>query len=137
MADGWIKLHRRFLDSSVWENHNLTRFWLWCLLRASHLSVKARVRYIEVGLQPGQFVFGRKQAAIDTGLSEREVRTCVEALQRENAIIVANHSTKQFSVITIVNWDSYQDTKKQNDQPFAMDRQAATRQRPRTRMIKN
>lgn len=131
MADGWIKLHRKFLSSSIWENPNLARFWIWCLLKASHSSVKARVRYIEVELAPGQFVFGRAKAAEDTGLSEQEVRTCVKALELEKTISLTKHSTRQFSVLTICKWDSYQIEKQSSNQPFTGE-PPTSHQRPTT-----
>ena len=126
--EGWIKLHRRLLESSVWGNHNLTRFWIWCLLKASHSSVKTRIRYIEVELSPGQFVFGRPKAAEETGLSEDEVRTCVKVLKAENAIAVTTHFTKQFSILTINKWDRYQGGDGDIPQPFT--REAPTRPQP-------
>ena len=117
VSNGWIKLHRCLLDSTVWENHNLTRFWIWCLLKASHSAVKNRSRYNEVGLSPGQFIFGRITAASETGLSERTIRTCVKALKAEGNIYIAEHPTRQFSIITIVNWDRYQGEHEAGDQP--------------------
>lgn len=119
MRSGWVKLHRCFLASSIWKNVNLTRFWIWCLLKASHARNKTRVRYIEVELAPGQFVFGRQMAAKETGMTEDEIRTCVKALKMENAIDVASHSTRQFSVLSVVKWERYQVAEANAPRPFA------------------
>jgi hypothetical protein len=59
-----------------------------------------------VELQPGQLIFGRKQAAKELELSERTIRTCLEKLKNlENLTIKA---TNKFSIITINNWETYQ-----------------------------
>jgi len=60
------------------KNPKVLSFWVYCLLKASHKPLKAIVGYQQVSLQPGQFVFGRKKTAEETGLSEREIRTCLE-----------------------------------------------------------
>ncbi len=71
-----------------------------------------------VDLQPGQFVFGRKKAAQELGMSEQNIRTCVDHLRRlEN---IAIKSTNKYSVITIINWVAYQQdqpTDQPTDQP--------------------
>lgn len=119
MAEGWVKLHRCFLSSSILRNGNMARFWVWCLLKASHSSVKARHGYIEAELSPGQFIFGREKAAEETGLTSDEVRTCVKALKAENSISVTTHFTRQFSILTLLNWGRYQNELRENPQPFA------------------
>lgn len=106
MKEGWIKLWRQCLDHGWLKNGDLWRFWCWCLLRANHEPCTTMVGYKKVELQAGQFVFGRKAASLDLDMSQQTVRTCVKNLTLlENLTI---KSTKQFSVITITNWTSYQ-----------------------------
>lgn len=131
MADGWVKLHRRLLHSSMMKNPKLTHFWIWCLLRATHTSVKVLVGYEEVELSPGQLIFGRVKAAAETGLAEQEIRTCVKALKSTKSIEVTTHSTRQFSIITITKWADYQIEKEESNQPFTMG-QPTSNQRPTT-----
>lgn len=123
MYRGYIKLWRKTLDSSIWENHNLFRFWVWCLLRASHQGKEVLVGFQKITLNPGQFVFGLHKAAQETGLSPRQSRTCINALKiMENLTI---KSTNKYSIISIINWDSYQQTENINDnQP---DKQATSK----------
>lgn len=121
MTKGWVKVYRQFLESSTWRNHNLSRFWIWCLLKASHSSVKTRVRYTEVELSPGQFVFGRPKAAEETGLPEDVIRTCVKTLKADKTIAVTNHFTRQFSILTVLNWEGYQSEEFKNPRPFTRD----------------
>jgi len=88
-------------------------------LKASHKGVYIIVGYQKVNLLPGQFVFGRKKASKETGLTEREIRTIIDFLKTSGNLTIK--STNKFSIITIVNWRTYQadevDNDQQNDQP--------------------
>jgi|GEM_PF-3129951 hypothetical protein len=103
---GWVKLWRKTLESPIWKNPDLMRVWTWCLLKANYTESGDMVRYREVSLRPGQFLTGRHRAARETGLSEQTLRTCLSALESNHQII--RKSTNKYSIITIVNWDTYQ-----------------------------
>jgi len=105
--EGYIKLWRKSQESPVWDNINLWRFWTWCLMKATYKARVVKVGYQDVPLGPGQFIFGRHKASLETKLSERTIRTCCRHLENmENLTIKA---TKRFSVITILNWEKYQE----------------------------
>lgn len=64
------------------------------------------VGYQEVHLQPGQFIFGRRKAAEETGLSEKQIRLCMDTLKfRSN---VAIKTASKFSIVSIINLETYQ-----------------------------
>lgn len=126
MEGGWIKLWRAFLHSPIWQNPNLCRFALYCLMKATHKETKVAVGYKRVVLQPGQFVFGRKQAAKETKLSERTIRTCLTSLEKEHGFLTSQ-MTNRYSVISICKWELYQHRENENDQP---NDQQATSKRP-------
>jgi len=83
------------------------------------------VGFQAVKLQPGQLIFGRKSAAEELKMSERQIRTCLEKLKKTQNVTIK--TTNKFSIITIVNWPTYQQTEKQNDQ---QNDQHATSKRP-------
>jgi hypothetical protein len=57
-------------------------------------------------LEPGQFVCGRKQIAKELNMTERQVRYYFSTLElRQNLVI---KTSNKFSVVTVVNWQSYQ-----------------------------
>jgi hypothetical protein len=107
MHRGYVKLWRKSIDGGWLSNPNLWAFWCYCLLRANHRPCKVILGFTEIELEPGQFVFGRKQASKDIGLSEQTVRTCLQTLKSTSNITIK--STNKFSIITIINWNSYQD----------------------------
>lgn len=103
---GWVKLWRKSLDSGLPQNLELWGFWCWCILKASHQHHKQMVGNQIVELQPGQFVFGRKKASQELNVSEKKIRTYLKKL--ENLQNVAIKRTNKFSIVSIVNWDIYQ-----------------------------
>jgi len=82
-----------------------------------HLMLEAQYQdgyYMGVEIKRGQLATGRKQLSADTGLSEREVRTCLDRLVNDQQIVIK--TTNRFSIITICNYDSWQCNEKVNDQ---------------------
>lgn len=106
MREGYIKLWRKSLDNGWLKNHDLWVFWSYCLLRANHTSVIVKIGFQEIPLQAGQFIFGRVQAAKDLAMSEWKIRNCLDFLKKAGNLTIK--TTNKFSIITIVNWDTYQ-----------------------------
>lgn len=104
--EGWIKLYRQLITNGWLKNHNLLVVWIYCLLKTSHKPMTIPVGYQEVHLQPGQFIFGRRKAAEETGLSEKQIRLCMTQLKfRRN---VAIKMASKYSIVSIINWEAYQ-----------------------------
>ena len=98
MPEGYIKLWRKSLDSPVWDNPKVWRFWTWCLMKASHKDIDIMVGYQNITLQPGQFVFGLNNASLETKLSIQSIRTCLSILKNDDSITVKS-TNKYFHVI--------------------------------------
>jgi len=108
---GWVKAHRRMLNSWVFGKSKRLYLWMWCLLRAAYSPHWWRG---EVQLEPGQFVFGRQRAADVLDLSVSEVRLLMSQFEKRNMIV--RKRTSQYSIITIVNWETYQSNENENHQ---------------------
>ena len=114
MNRGYVRLWRKSLDAGWIRNHKLWAFWSYCLMKASWTEYDAIVGLQVVHLLPGQFIFGRKKAAEETGLTEREIRDRLEALKREGNLTIK--TTNKFSIISIINWAIYQGEDSEKDQ---------------------
>ena len=111
---GWIKLHRKLKDSLVFDNPDLLKVWIWCLLKATHDDYIQMIGLQEVELKKGQFIFGRKVAANELKMSESKTYRLIKKLENmQNLNIKANN---KFSVITIENWEIYQSDNNNNEQ---------------------
>lgn len=122
MCRGYIKFWRRTLDSEIWKNQKLFRFWTYCLLKATHQPIVSVVGYQNIDLLPGQFIFGRKKAAKETSLSEREIRTCLDYLIKSQNL--TSKTTNHYTILTVVNWGIYQSKENANDQQTTSKRPA-------------
>lgn len=114
MAEGWIKLHRKLNDWEWKTKPDTFNLFIHILLNANHKAGKWR----GVDVPVGSLLTGRKSLSLETGLSERKVRTALTNLKSTNELTI--QSTNEYSIITITNWKSYQ----QSDQPKANERPA-------------
>ena len=110
---GWVRLDRGIIGTTIWKNHNLFRVWVWCLMRASWAERSITVGLTKVYLEPGQFVFGRKAAAEELGVSPSTLYDCLQRLVADNKLDIKSDNKK--SVITVVNWVLYQSESTQSD----------------------
>lgn len=100
-------MHRQALHNGWLQNHRLWAFWCYCLLKASHKPTTVRVGFQEVPLEAGQFVFGREKAARELKMTVKQIRTCLAGLKSGGNVAVKTAS--KYSVITVVNWSTYQE----------------------------
>jgi hypothetical protein len=117
MSDGFIHLWRQSIDSRVFKNPDLWKVWTWCLMKATYkerwVEMKTGKSKIEVHLQPGQFVFGRKSAAKELGMPESSVRNRMKKLKNMRNVDIKED--RQYSTISIVNWEGYQECEEKED----------------------
>lgn len=107
MANGnWLKLNRCILQSSVFDNPNVLKVWIWCLCKATHTDHEQLVGLQIVKLKPGQFVFGRHVAAEQLNLKETSVYKYMKLLESLGNISI--NSNNKFSVVTVENWEKFQ-----------------------------
>src|SRR5699024_8736763 len=113
------------LHSNIFQNEKLFKVFMYCLMKATHSEHKQLVGKQFVDLEKGQFVFGRKKAALELNMKESTVRDYINLLKQDNAIRIK--STNKFSIITIVNWEVHQheddDDRQQNDSKMTTERQ--------------
>jgi hypothetical protein len=106
MQDGYVKLWRKTLEKGWLSNHKLWVFWSWCLMRASYLEHDVIVGFQTVHLMPGDFIFGINAASRELNISAQSIRTILNRLKTAQNLTIK--ITNKFSVISVVNWDTYQ-----------------------------
>jgi len=83
---------------------------IYLMLRANH----AYGEWNGIPIQRGQILTGRKSISDKLCITERAVRTCLKNLKATGEIAIETTSTH--SIITICNYDVYQDTNFDSDQ---------------------
>ena len=123
IMQGWVKLHRRLLSWEWYQNSDMVHLFVHLLMKANHEPKPWQG--ITVG--KGQLIAGRKKLSADTGLSEGKVRACLDRLVATSEITIK--ATNRFSVITLLNWDTYQ-SQEDAQQPAEQPASAPTNNQP-------
>jgi hypothetical protein len=104
--DGWIKLHRKSIESAVFQNPNLWKAWCWCLMRANHKENKFLFGGEEIHINSGQFITGRFEGAEQCGMKPSTFRDQLRKLKALGNIDTTSDNKK--TLITVINWGHYQ-----------------------------
>ena len=99
---GWVKIHRQFLDWEWYDDNNTKILFIHLLLKANHKPKKYRGKLIQIG----QHVTGLEVLCKETGLSIQKIRTAISKLKSTNEITIKTSS--KGTVIQIVNYTKYQ-----------------------------
>ena len=109
MDGSYIKLSRGLLDWEWYSDINTTRAFIHMLLKANWRDGNFK----GVPVPRGSFVSSIGKLASETGLTEREIRTAILHLKTTGE--VTSKTTNKYTVFTVVKYDLYQTTDKQND----------------------
>ena len=110
---GWVKLSQDiFNDEDIVSDDTLFKTWIFCLVSAAYQPTKIKIKvgrgYREMPLLRGQFILQRNISSKTIKLSPERLRNNINKLSQLGKI--TKKSTNQFSVISIVNYDSYNGT---------------------------
>lgn len=109
-SDGnYVKIFRSMLDWEWYQDINTKTLFLHMLLKANWKAGK----FQGTTVPRGSFVSSIKTLAMETTLTEREIRTGISHLKMTGE--VTSQSTNKFTVFTVINYDLYQSNDRQND----------------------
>lgn len=106
---GFIKIHRKILNWEWYSDINTTRIFFHLLLTANFKPNKWHGHDIA----RGQLITSLANLAKSTSLSVRSVRTSLTKLKTTQELTIK--TTKTFSLITLTNYDLYQEINLKND----------------------
>lgn len=107
--DGWIKIHRKFLDWEWYDDINTKVVFLHLLLLANHEDKNWRGQII----LRGQLVTSINNLSKSIGLSAQQTRTSLNKLKSTNEITIK--STNKYTTVTIVKYNDYQVNENKNN----------------------
>lgn len=102
MDGNWIKVYRKLGEWEWHDSPEMVTMWIHLLIFANTKETKWHGQTIG----RGQMATSLQRLADLTGLSVRQVRTCLDRL--ESSGCVTNKATNSHRVITICNFESYQ-----------------------------
>jgi predicted transcriptional regulator len=107
--EGYIKLHRKILDNAIFRKPKVSHLFNYCLLRANWSDKTICWNGQPLVVERGSFITGRKQIALETGLSEQNVRYALRTLHTFGMVKPSSEkSTSKFTYLTICNYNDYQ-----------------------------
>lgn len=120
MKSGYIKVHRRILDSAIWKNDRDFKLAMTCTLLANWQPSTMQFRNVDksgdkLDIQRGEFVTSIRTLAKKTGtLSIKQTRTSLKRLEKLEFLVMkkgaqqrAQHGAQRFSFIKVINYDRY------------------------------
>lgn len=100
--EGWIKIHRNFLEWEWFDDSNTLKLFLYCILRANHEDKKWK----GIIIKRGTFITSYDHLSKDLCLSVKQIRTSLSKLKRTGEM--ASESNNQHTVIEVIKYNDYQ-----------------------------
>lgn len=113
-SGGYVKVHRKIVDSAVWHDEGLLKVFMWCIIRASYRVKGFKFYGEEEKLEVGQFITGRFSASEELHMHESRVYRALKHLEEWGMIRLKSDNKR--TVITVCNYGAYQDPKTQREQ---------------------
>ncbi len=111
-----MKIHRSILLHPVFQDSELLHVFLYCLAKANHKPGRVLFPQSEEGeltVERGQFIFGQRKAAKETGVNARTAHRKLILLEKLG--ILSRSVSRRFTVVTVNNYSRYQDNPNQVD----------------------
>ena len=106
----YIKLDRKITEWEWFTDGNTLKLWIYLLANAQYKDTKFK----GIEIKRGQIITGRKKLAECLGMSERQIRSCLNHLKKTQEVTIK--ATNRFTLITIVKYDFYQGGGDDSDQ---------------------
>ena len=134
MESGWVKIYRKVMDNPIWLCEPFTRgqAWIDLILIANHKPGYFRSRGVRIDVDRGQTGNSLETLAKRWKWSKGKVRRFICELETEGQIVT--QKTNVTTLITICNYESYQESDTQKEPQTARRRPADSTQTRMRRM---
>ncbi len=122
MSTGWIKVHRKLTEWEWYDDINTSRLFIHLMITANHKDNNWR----GIEIKRGSRLTSLDKLSSETCLSVSKIRTSIKKLISTKEIASKSHS--QYTVFTMVNYDSYQCDDKQISKRIANESQTNDKQ---------
>jgi hypothetical protein len=134
--NGYVKLYRCLLDNPI-VCKDAEHFAIWCylLLKATHKDIDMLFNGKRIKLKPGQLITGRKVISTKLGIDESKVKRILISFESDQQI--DRERGNRNSLISILNWEKYQQSDQQSDQQVTSKCPADDQQVTTNKKVKN
>ena len=120
--EGYVLLNRNILDWRWARTPNTAYLFILMILKANFKDME----FEGMPIKRGQFVTSVQSLSRISGLSTQKIRTAISHLKSTNEITIS--STSRYSVITIVNYDEYQNLTNKSTSKLTIKQQTNNKQ---------
>lgn len=112
--EGWIKVHRKLLDNPIiTKDSDYLSVWIHLLLNATHKEYDTLFKGERITLQKGQLITGIISISKKLKINKDKVQRILKSFENDKQI--KQQTSNRNRLISIVNWNEYQEFDKQND----------------------
>ena len=112
--EGWIKLYRKSLENFTFSDPDYLAVWIRLLLKANFEEHSIIFNNQKMLIKSGQLITSRLKIAIESQVQESKVERILKCLENEQQI--EQQKFNKFRLITIINWNKYQNNEQQIEQ---------------------
>jgi len=105
---GYIKLWRKSFDSGLHKDPKTFLLWHYILCNVTYKEIEIVFNRKKVNLMPGEMATTLNNLAEPLFLSIQNIRTSLKNLEMYGNL--TSKVTNKFRIITVINWESYQQT---------------------------
>lgn len=103
---GWIAIHRRIIDSWIWDDAVYLKRWLDLLIMAAYEPTTWRQGCVKVNLERGQIATSVRKLMKRWGAGGRFINDFLNILEEEK--MITREKFQKLTIVTISNYDKYQ-----------------------------
>ena len=105
---GWIKIHKKIIDSAVWSDPLRLKAWIHILVSANYEDKEWFANGRLVQIQRGQLVTSNRKLQEAWGCSTNTVARILQQFA-EMGMIEVEKPYKRYTLLTVVKYSDYQD----------------------------
>lgn len=109
---GWIKIYREIAQHWIYQDAEKFKWWIDLLFMAAHEDYKTLINGNLISLKRGQLSVSISFLASRWGRSKEKVLNFLKLLESDN--MITRNSDRKSTIITICNYESYQDVSDQS-----------------------
>jgi hypothetical protein len=117
MELGYVKTYRSLAEKGYSNKPEFLALWIHLLFLATYKEREVFFDNKIHHLKPGQIITGRKKLSAIAGIEEHKVDRILKCFESEQQI--EQQSFSKFRIITICNWDKYQQSEQQIEQEMS------------------
>ncbi len=108
LAEGWIKLHRKICNCTLWQDkpYDKARAWIDLLLMVMHKDTTLHIDNENIVVSRGSYMTSTLKLAERWGWSRNKVVRFLDLLESENMLTTVR--TKRGTIISIIKYEDYQ-----------------------------